>query len=91
MPRVIVIANPSERGAMMLSERVTVADQPLDATSCGLLEQRDGQLERHLRLLGVRIPVRTRHKEREGAGSTGSARSYSIQQQRGSGRPMRER
>ena len=48
-------------------EWVLGADESFDAAAGRLLEQRNGELERDGRLLGVGIPERPRHEQREPA------------------------
>ena len=48
-------------------QRILAADQPFDAAAGGVFEQRDRELERDRRFLGVGIPVRPRNEQREPA------------------------
>ena len=62
-------------------ERILGADESLDAAPGRLLQQRDGELERDGRLLGVGIPERPRHEQREAAGTLRRA-SADLREQR---------
>ena len=55
-----VVEASARRGTGHGMERVVVADETLDAAAGRLLQQRDRQLQRYRRLLGVGIPERSR-------------------------------
>jgi hypothetical protein len=63
----LVVLAALERLAHRL-ERVGGADDPFDMGARSFVEQRNRELERDGGLLGVRIPIRSRHQEGELAG-----------------------
>jgi hypothetical protein len=63
-------------------ERIAVADGPLDVPTRGLVEKRQGELERGRRLLGLRVPVGTRHQQREAAEGAAGTRAHRVEQPR---------
>src|SRR5918995_119972 len=56
-------------------ERIAVPDGSLDVPTRALIEQRQGELERGRRLLGLRVPVGTRDQQGEAAGGAAGARA----------------
>jgi hypothetical protein len=63
-------------------EGIGVPDDPFDVATSGLGQQRDGQLECGRGRVGFRVPVGTRHDQRERAGRPPRAGTDLIEQSR---------
>jgi hypothetical protein len=61
-------------------ERIAITDGPLDVGTGGLVEQRQGELERGRGLLGIRVPIRARHQHGKAAGGAAGTRTNLGQQ-----------
>ena len=62
--------------------RIAVADCSVDVRTCGLVEQRKGELEHRRGLVGLRVPVGARHQQGEAAGGAARTRAHLVEQPR---------